>query len=910
MAAFFDHQYTWIKVIFIGTLLCFHVKHCISKKHKHPPVVAFFQGSCTHNFCDQRCQDIDNGGYICECYDGYKLNHDGISCSKISKGQVLSEEIDLERPEVVKIVPVDTSGVIKTDPDINSVGDLTFGESVLSKVPSQQTFTKNNNILQNGPEYIKQSTNEVTFGKGDIGADTSDEDESAKKDAASGETSSLESVKIVTYDQLPEKPGLESDSLRNSETVGNSENLQNLVPDPLPKYTVSESSGSGEKCDEFSCLNNGKCVDDGTVFRNKLRCDCELGTLGPKCEKELDVRYPHFYGNSYLALPVLKNGYKEMDILLEFKPTAQYGLLFFSSEFEDARSDFFSIALIDGYVEFRYDCGTGMGVVRSASPVVMETWNTLRIIRHETMATLLLNDDHPVEGTSQGSYSHLTLRLNLYVGGYDNLARIQDKVGTAKGFVGCVQQVVVNGYKYDLRKAGLVGDAQFGTNVGECSEGLCENVVCQNGGKCQVTSADSHVCLCPLGTGGENCQHVMSVHIPEFQGHSYLEFEGLGRKALLFLEIELVFKATKADGLILYNGYTVDRMGDFISLALHGGHLEFRFDLGTGPAVLRSEEPITLNQWHWVKISRTGMEGVLEIDNEVVAIGQSLGAFTQLTVTQSMFIGGHRNFDETSKLANVSVAFDGCIQKFRINNSPFDLINDAISGVNIESCEHPCVGKPCLNGGECIPKKDIYMCYCPLGYAGKSCQEKTEFGMSTPRFSSESFMLFGKKTVAQKIGGDRIDIKFSIKPESRNGLLFWSGPDIMQATSDYIAIGFKDGALQFRYNLGSGEAVISYNNSILFDGKWHNVHAQRDKQDGYLSIDGREIVEGTSKGSYTMLNTNNVLYLGGMPDVLQGTLRKFTSGYTGCIQDLVLDDDFSLSLLQSADSGRNIVPCS
>ena len=78
-----------------------------------------------------------------------------------------------------------------------------------------------------------------------------------------------------------------------------------------------------------------------------------------------------------------------------------------------------------------------------------------------------------------------------------------------------------------------------------------------------------------------------SVHIPEFQGHSYLEYEGLGRSALLFLEIELVIKPTKPDGLILYNGFTLDRKGDFVSLALDKGHLEFRFDLGTGPAILR-----------------------------------------------------------------------------------------------------------------------------------------------------------------------------------------------------------------------------------------------------------------------------------------------------------------------------------
>ena len=68
---------------------------------------------------------------------------------------------------------------------------------------------------------------------------------------------------------------------------------------------------------------------------------------------ELEVRYPKFFGNSFLALPVLKTGYKHLDILLEFKPTAKYGLLFFSAEFEDARSDFFSVALIDGFIEFR-----------------------------------------------------------------------------------------------------------------------------------------------------------------------------------------------------------------------------------------------------------------------------------------------------------------------------------------------------------------------------------------------------------------------------------------------------------------------------------------------------------------------------------------------------------------------------
>ena len=77
------------------------------------------------------------------------------------------------------------------------------------------------------------------------------------------------------------------------------------------------------------------------------------------------------------------------------------------------------------------------------------------------------------------------------------------------------------------------------------------------------------------------------MHIPEFGGHSYLEYPGLDRSALSYTEIEMVFKPTTTEGVLLYNGFTHDRKGDFISIAMREGHMEFRFDLGTGPAIIR-----------------------------------------------------------------------------------------------------------------------------------------------------------------------------------------------------------------------------------------------------------------------------------------------------------------------------------
>jgi hypothetical protein len=68
---------------------------------------------------------------------------------------------------------------------------------------------------------------------------------------------------------------------------------------------------------------------------------------------EQEVRFPRFRGTGYLALPVLRDGYKEFAIAVEFRPEAKNGLIVFSSEFSDARKDFFSVTLVNGYIEFR-----------------------------------------------------------------------------------------------------------------------------------------------------------------------------------------------------------------------------------------------------------------------------------------------------------------------------------------------------------------------------------------------------------------------------------------------------------------------------------------------------------------------------------------------------------------------------
>ncbi len=58
-----------------------------------------------------------------------------------------------------------------------------------------------------------------------------------------------------------------------------------------------------------------------------------------------------------------------------------------------------------------------------------------------------------------------------------------------------------------------------------------------------------------------------------------------------------------------------------------------------------------------------------------------------------------------------------------INEKPLKLMEEAINGVNIDNCIHPCAGQPCLNGGRCVAIRDFYKCSCPLGFENTNCED-------------------------------------------------------------------------------------------------------------------------------------------------------------------------------------------
>lgn len=70
------------------------------------------------------------------------------------------------------------------------------------------------------------------------------------------------------------------------------------------------------------------------------------------------------------------------------------------------------------------------------------------------------------------------------------------------------------------------------------------------------------------------------------------------------------------NGVILYNSEKTGPSGDMVSLALVDGIPEFRYILGSGSAVvIRGDTPLTLNEWHKIKIIRSRKDGLYKINS-------------------------------------------------------------------------------------------------------------------------------------------------------------------------------------------------------------------------------------------------------------------------------------------------------
>ncbi|XP_054630207.1 pikachurin [Dunckerocampus dactyliophorus] len=737
------------------------------------------------------------------------------------------------------------------------------------------------------------------------------------------DNTSLPLASSTTPTVFPDFSGLifPTSSERDITTLTATTTTSTTLPASTAPPTISQWNGEVPRvyqltCDDTVCPPDSFCLSD--FGSGGSRCHCNLGRAGNTCSEVVSVKFPRFYGYSHMTFEPLKNSYQSFQITVEFKADAEDGLLLYCGENEHGRGDFTSLALVRGKLHYRFNCGTGAAHIISESRVVVGQWHTVTVFRDGMSGWLRLDNDTPMSGRSPGQYTKITFRSPLYVGGAPGAYHLVRTTGTNRGFVGCLQSLTVNNMAIDIRPWPL-GRALSGADVGECSDSVCDVVGCVNGGVCFANRADGFICLCPLSFRGALCEESFSLSSPLFNetlfSYAVVPWPQPTQSYLSFMEFELTFRPSEPDGTLLYSDDAGS--GDFLAINLVERYVEFRFDCGSGGAVLRSKEQISLDAWHELRVSRTAKSGILQVDSQRPVEGFAEGAFTQINCSSPLYIGGVPEYEKTKRTAAVMKPFTGTIQRLILNDRTISITNGSAGGVNVANSAHPCVQSPCANGGTCRPKWDGYECDCPLGYDGRHCQKEcgnyclntvTE-AIEIPQFTGRSYLTYDNRDILKRVSGSRNNLFMRFKSTAKDGLLLWRGDTPMRANSDFLSMGLQDGALIFSYNLGSGPTNIVVNGTFS-DGKWHRAKAVRDGQSGKLTVDDYGAKTGRSPGKMRQLNINGPLYVGGMKEIALHTNRQYVGGLLGCVSHFTLSTDYHLALVEDAADGKNINTCS
>ncbi|XP_056364035.1 basement membrane-specific heparan sulfate proteoglycan core protein isoform X2 [Oenanthe melanoleuca] len=685
---------------------------------------------------------------------------------------------------------------------------------------------------------------------------------------------------------------------------------------------------------------------------------------------------------SFLPLPTIKDAYKRFEILITFRPDAADGLLLYNGQRKNSGADFISFGLVGGRPEFRFDAGSGMATIRHPTALRLGEYHTVRLLRNLTWGSLGLAGHPAVNGTSQGKFQGLDLNEELYLGGYPDIGAVA-KTGLSRGFMGCVRQLRIQGEEVAF------GDMDLQAHgVTNCP--TCQDRPCQNGGVCQDDESGTYVCRCPHGFTGSNCEYSQALHChpeacgpdatcvnrPDGQGYTCrchlgktgerctegevvnvpsFEEEGafISYPPLTNvhheLRLEVEFLPLAPDGLLLFSAGKAAPVEDFVALALIGGHLEFRYELGSGPAVLRSAEPVALGQWHWVTAERVHKDGTLVVDGAAPVKRSSPGKSQGLNLRSPLYLGG----TEPPLRPPTNASFHGCIGEVSVSGKRVELRERFLRSRGVRPCGHraPCrpgaagprceeeeeeeeeeaegchSSRPCLHGGSCVHGS----CHCPPDRSGARCQHRSALaeleqdwqegsgggdapGQFSAAFQDGSYLALPGHLFPRGPPEAPETMELELRTRSAQGLLLWHGAEPGEGgkAKDFLGLGLKDGHLVFSYQLGSGEATITSEDPVN-DGEWHRVTVTREGRRGQLQVDGEEPVSGESPGSNIMANTEGSVYVGGAPDPRALTAGKFSSGFSGCVRGLALESAgiprHPIDLRHGAVGGSPVPPC-
>ncbi|XP_061684883.1 protocadherin Fat 1a isoform X2 [Syngnathoides biaculeatus] len=261
-------------------------------------------------------------------------------------------------------------------------------------------------------------------------------------------------------------------------------------------------------CDNSPCPEGLDCVAD--AHRDtKYTCVCPQGKS--KCS---DGHSLTFSGSGYVKYHLMENDNKEqMKLSLRLRTFSGHATVMFAKG-----TDYSILEIVNGRLQYKFDCGSGSGLVSVHSATVNDgEWHSVSLEVEGNYAKLVLDRVHAASGTAPGTLRTLNLDNSIYFGGHVrphavSAARHGRNLPVANGFRGCMEAIALNGQELPLntkaRRAHAVMEAIEDVAPG-CTLAppeSCSSNPCSNGGLCNPRPNGGYFCKCPASFMGAHCE--------------------------------------------------------------------------------------------------------------------------------------------------------------------------------------------------------------------------------------------------------------------------------------------------------------------------------------------------------------------------------------------------------------------
>lgn len=294
-----------------------------------------------------------------------------------------------------------------------------------------------------------------------------------------------------------------------------------------------DSGFGGDKCENSvnDCASNPcpifkTCVPD--ISPNGYFCVCPKGFGGPNCDNvkctDDSCYVPKnpvtFSGNSYIQYRMEKTAAKKaleehLIFSLRIRTVQPTATLMYAA----GKVDFSILEIQNGVVQYRFDLGSGEGLICVTSIYVSDgQWHEIRLEREGNSGRLVVDGKHVAQGNAPGVNGVLNLQSSdMYLGAevkpHPSVLGFEDVV---RGFVGCIDDINLSRIPLTILNPGTsntVAILKRTTNIEfSCDAslvlkplGICGTVPCMNGGTCKPIGGDQFECICHSRFTGKFC---------------------------------------------------------------------------------------------------------------------------------------------------------------------------------------------------------------------------------------------------------------------------------------------------------------------------------------------------------------------------------------------------------------------